>query len=245
MTVADALGTTTEVQRYFTDVERHFSYLRGRPLLLAPRDVALVKQWYEAGIPMRVVHKGMERFFAREARRDKPRRQPLSLQFLADDVVELWDEWRSVHRGDDEALPSRDGGADAAAETELYRGRLELVCARLERALASAAAGGRSGLHRVLKRVLREARSWIAELARSGVEDIEERLAGAEKRVLRAARKELDEAELRALRDQVRSEVEPVLGDLDDKAFQIVLRKAEDRAVLTRFGVPRIALFSF
>ena len=42
--------------------------LRGKPLLLSPRDVAVAREWHEAGLPLEAVLRGIDRFFAREAR---------------------------------------------------------------------------------------------------------------------------------------------------------------------------------
>ena len=59
-------------QGYFLALEEHFGRLRGKPLLLSPRDVALAREWHEAGLPLEAVLRGIDRFFAREAKRRMP-----------------------------------------------------------------------------------------------------------------------------------------------------------------------------
>lgn len=229
----------SDAREYFTAIEQHFGRLRRRPLLLAPRDVALVKQWHEADIPLRVVVRALERFFEREARRATPRRQPTSLAFVVEDVYALWDEWQAVHRGDRDLQPK--GGSQA----DLARDHLATSAGRLELAMAAAKARGADKLRRALRRARDAVRELDSQLDELPIGVVEERLAEAEAKVLKAARSELGEDDHDELRRQARARLDSLPGDFDEKAFRVLLRKAEERALRERFDVPRIALFSF
>lgn len=46
-------------QSYLSEIERFFAAMRRGGFVLAPRDVELVQEWYERGIPMGVVTRGV------------------------------------------------------------------------------------------------------------------------------------------------------------------------------------------
>jgi hypothetical protein len=106
----------TEVPRdaadtdYFEQIESCFARLRGTPLLLSPKDWALVARWHKEGVPLRVVLEALESVFLtrrRSAGEGTPR-AILSLGYCRHAVQEAFDVWREARLG----APS---GGDAAA----------------------------------------------------------------------------------------------------------------------------------
>lgn len=97
---------------YFEQVESCFARLRGTPLLLSPKDWALMASWREEGVPLRVVLEALESVFLarrRSAGEGTPR-PILSLGYCRHAVQEAFDAWREARLG----APS--GGDPAAGE---------------------------------------------------------------------------------------------------------------------------------
>ena len=84
---------------YFLAIEEQFGRMRGKPLLLSPRDVALAREWQAADLPLEAVLQGIQRFFAREAKRTTPRRGAVSLAYVETDVVVCSEELKAARLG--------------------------------------------------------------------------------------------------------------------------------------------------
>lgn len=99
---------------YLERVERHFGLRRGGRLMLAPRDWQLVQEWQEAGIPVAVVMRGINRAFdqfdAAGPRSDRIN----SLSYCKQQVLEVWQEHRELASADAGAGEPGSTGEDAA-----------------------------------------------------------------------------------------------------------------------------------
>ena len=55
-------------QNYFTEIEDHFRATRGtRAFILSPLDWALIETWRDAGIPLKIVLRGIDLAFQKMA----------------------------------------------------------------------------------------------------------------------------------------------------------------------------------
>ena len=74
---------------YARAVERLWSDLCGRAVILSPRDWDIVKEWYERGIPLQIIEEAIE---AAAERRSKGRQTapPRGLAYIAPAVEEGW-----------------------------------------------------------------------------------------------------------------------------------------------------------
>lgn len=98
---------------YYRTIARAFLERRGAPLLLSPRDQALVADWEARGIPLRIVLEAIGRAF--EALRERGRgTRGVSLAFCARHVDEAFGQHRDRGAG---------GRAAAAAPRPDKRGR--------------------------------------------------------------------------------------------------------------------------
>ena len=236
----ETFGEQTPKQEFFTSIEEHFGRLRKRPLILAPLDVALVNQWFDAGVPLVVVLKALDRFFARDAHRETPRRRPPTLGYCEADVFEVWEIWKETRIGDDSDFESAED-----REREIVLQQIHAIRVRLERGATRASERGERRLAKALEGVV----STLTHLADSvdeiTIEEIETSTLEAEKKLLRAARRELDEAELERLEQLALQHVGGIGKGIDERAYKVLRRKAEERTILAHFELPRVALFSF
>src|SRR5437870_3480955 len=66
-----------EEENYFRMIEEHFLQKRGNPMLLSPKEWALIREWYDAEIPEEVVLRAINRAFEKK----EEDRKPLSLSY--------------------------------------------------------------------------------------------------------------------------------------------------------------------
>ncbi len=77
---------------YFRRVERHFGLRRDGPLLLSPRDWQVVERWYDRGIPLDTVLRGINRAFDRFDATGATAARVNSLSYCKQQVEAAWEE---------------------------------------------------------------------------------------------------------------------------------------------------------
>jgi hypothetical protein len=123
----NAEGAREEAE-YFQRVEEHFGQRRGGPLILSPKDWQLVQRWYEAGIPLPVVLRGINQAFDRFAA-SGPRPDRLNtLSYCAQHIETTWEEHRQTHAGSQESRDRRSAGEPSSAILHLRE--VALACRR-------------------------------------------------------------------------------------------------------------------
>jgi hypothetical protein len=105
---------------YFQAIERRFVELRGAPLLLAPGDWQLTRDWHRRGIPLELVLDALTQVFAaREARGATGKVQ--GLRYCAPAIERAWEERQALlATGRRQAAPAFD-----------LESRLSALCAAL------------------------------------------------------------------------------------------------------------------
>lgn len=117
MAAADATPPGSD-DDYLERIERHFGLRRGGRLILSPRDWQLVQEWQQAGIPLLVVMRGINRAFDRfEASGPRPGRIN-SLSYCDQHVLETWEEHRELAAADTGRQDDTGGDPGAARRLE-------------------------------------------------------------------------------------------------------------------------------
>lgn len=167
--------------------------------------------WAARGIPLKVVYRGIDRYFERYYAKG-PRRRPVRIEFCEADVLDVFDEWRrAVGVGAMGETP-----AEAPPRTSLPA-HLERVVARLTTLRAG---GARASLDRTLDEIVRE-----LDAARAGSKN----LRGERRDALLDRLRELD----RRLLDAVRAASDPPLlerlaAEADEQLAPFRLRMTAD-----------------
>jgi hypothetical protein len=101
---------SSPAQEYFCAIETAFIALRGAPLLLAPADWQVAREWHRQGIPLRLVEQTLAEIFERlEAKEGEDgRRQLVTLRYCRRAVERTWKKRR-------ELLAPAQAGAEAPA----------------------------------------------------------------------------------------------------------------------------------
>jgi hypothetical protein len=205
---------------YYQTIEELFVSRRGDPLLLSNADWLLIRKWRRAGIPLRIVLRGIADALEGHAHSWGRKRKVGSLHYCAAEVDVARDRW-------ERALA---GGSDA---TDLDK-RLD----DLRKALGNAHdLGPTAGA--VAARALGE----LPLLRARGAAEIESRLSVLERELLQCLRRERDEAALSRAEAEVDAELAPYRGRMPEKVAAQIREDALSRRLLASCGLPRLTLF--
>ncbi len=188
-----------EDHAFFRAIEEAFIRLRGAPLLLSPADWQVARTWRREGIPLELICRALEDFFARRATRGSTSKVQ-SLRYCRPAVEEAWSELRALgtaaageawsrpldtaarlRRLAQSVVATLPGADRIAAQVEKLEGEVEAIESRLgeldERLLAAAAESlGEEGRVRIEQRVERGLRKLGPRLEAGTAESVRERL---------------------------------------------------------------------
>jgi hypothetical protein len=206
---------------YYQAVEDFFVSRRGDPLFLSNADWVLIRRWRTAGVPLRVVLRGIADALDAHAVSWGRRRKVGSLAYCAAEVDTARERWQRA----------LDLGQDARPEEAL---------ARFAEALQRTPAAGPASVARS-RELAEEIRAWSREAG--GVRQLEPRLQRAEASLLAALRGEMDPVALRGLESRVDHELAPYEGRMPARVLAQVRRESLARRILDAHGLPRLSLF--
>lgn len=218
-------GPAETGDQYFLEVEAHFAFRRGTPVLFSGKDWLLMKEWHDGGVPLAIVIEAIDACF--DAREKSGRKGKISgLGFCRHAVEEIWAERRNQMVGGMDAMPELDPAA-----------RLGELAAAVQGAAAAAAEAYRTAFW--------EAATAVAELATKprSAPKIEERLIEIESRLIDALLVAMPAAERDALVSAVDAELaryampsEETRAKTRDANLRRRVRKALAVARLSLFG---------
>jgi hypothetical protein len=207
---------------YYQSVEEYFVSRRGDPLFLSNAEWNLVRRWRLAGLPLRVVLRGIKDALDAHAHGWSRERKVASLSYCAREVDAARERWeRALALG-------RDEGTDASAAlrgfaTDLERARdlgpgARLLATELAREMRERAEGGR----------LEEISAWLAE---------------REARLLEAISAEDSPQRGRALEAEIDAGLERWRSRMPARVVEQLRRESLARRRLEAHGLPRLSLF--
>jgi hypothetical protein len=207
---------------YYQAVEDYFVSRRGDPLLLSNADWNLVRRWRLAGLPLRVVLRGISDALDAHEHGWNRGRKVASLAYCAREVDAARERW-------DRALAlGREEGLDVAAALRGFASDLERARDLGPRALSLAADLAREMRERAETGRLEEISAWLAEGEARLLEAIDEE-DGKERRVAL-------EAEVDAALERWRTRMPP-------RVVVALRRESLARRRLEGHGLPRLSLF--
>ena len=207
---------------YYQAVEEYFVSRRGDPLFLSNADWNLVRRWRLAGLPLRVVLRGIRDALDAHAHGWSRDRKVGSLSYCAREVDAARERWeRALALG-------RDEGKDAAAALRGFAADLEgardlgshakAVAGEIAREMRERAVGGR----------LEEVTAWLAE---------------REARLLEAIGADEGAARRTALEAEVDAGLERWRSRMPARVVEQLRREQLARRTLEAHGLPRLSLF--
>ncbi|MGZ8797318.1 MAG: hypothetical protein ACXW2F_08230 [Thermoanaerobaculia bacterium] len=211
------MTVTPVADDYFLEIESRFATRRGTPFILSAKDWALMKKWFEEGVPLAVIVEAIDTVF--EKNETSGRRKVISsLSYCRHAVKEIWQDRKDLYAGSSEAAPE-----------ENVAGLLEALAADVEasdapRAVAALAAAEVRGLS-----------------SEKSVPRIEGRLIEIEGTLMRAVLEAVSPEE----RERIEKPLTAIVADtsLDDKTRQRTFEANLRRTIREKLGLPRLTLF--
>ena len=209
---------------YYQSVEEFFVSRRGDPLFLSNSDWLLVRTWRVAGLPLRVVLRGIADALDSHAHSFSRGQKVGSLAYCANEVDAAAERWRRALRLDGEE------GVGAASCLRRFAEALE----------------GARGLDDESE----EAAFHLSAELRTRAADCEEAIGGLEPwlkereaELLQILRRQLGAGKLAAIDRAVEADLAPYATRMPLRVVSQVRADAQARRILESFGIPRLSLF--
>jgi hypothetical protein len=232
-----------DLSQYCRDVEEHLTRVNGGHLVrIVGGGFGLVQQWAEAGMPLSVVCRGIDRKAERHSR--GPARRPLRIEFCDADVREVYDEWRRAV-----GLP-RGGPAETelSAEAENETSKRPSLTKHLDRVVDRLGrAAGRVDLPEAFQQAIGDILNDVAALrdsakgARGEARDaFASQLEPIDQRLIAAARAATGPDDAIALQARAAAELGGFRDRLLGDAWTHAIDATVDRLLRDRYGLPTI-----
>jgi hypothetical protein len=203
-------------------VEEFFVSRRGDPLMLSNADWHLIRRWRTAGLPLRVVLRGITDALDSHAHSWSRDRKLGSLAYCAAEVDAAAERWRrALALGEEEGVSAESalrGFADALDGARDLGPRSAPVAREIAAAIRARAHDG----------ALRDVEPWLVEREaslRTALED------------------EMGRAALDAIAEAVDRDLAPYRDRMPDRVLAQVRMESLTRRVLEAHGLPRLSLF--
>ena len=208
---------------YYQAIEEFFVSRRGDPLFLSNADWLLIRKWRGAGLPLRVVLRGIADALDGHAHSWGGGRKVGSLAYCAAEVEAARERWeRALALGAEEGLDVPSALRGFAASLEGARG------------LGPAAAG-------LAPKIAAELRERA--LCPGETRAVEGWLGAREACVVEATRRDAGEEAVANLEAAVEEELAPYRGRMPERVLSQIRKESVTRRLLEAHGIPRLSLF--
>ena len=231
---------------YYTEIEEYFWQKRGQGLLVSTLDWAIIETWQRAGIPLRVVLKGIDRAF--EKYDAKRRGRPIkSLAYCVDAVADAAEEDREASAGrgpssdsSDSAHSSRSSKFDPAEVARFLQANAE------ELADASRRFSDKVALGTALNEAAETLKGLAAQPATersADLEDIERHMTVLEEKIQAAATQALSSDILVEIRREIDKGLAPYRRKMKADQVSRIENQFMQKKLFEKLELPRLSLF--
>jgi len=227
---------------YFRAIEEEFVRRRGATLLLSPKDWALIGEWRETGIPLRIVLQGIANVFDAFERRAPRGRRVNSLSYCKQEVLVLNALYRSLRAAEAGRPADRTGAEEGKRAVARHLGRLLKV---VREAMSGASQAGLDGLVAALARAAADLKRLRTEARTGGhaPQGLEAALRRLDDALLEAGSAAIPEEDLRATRDEIAAALAAASARMSSDALEVTRRALLANHLRRRLRLPRLTLF--
>ena len=228
---------------YFTEIEEHFQKRRGQARPLSPLDWALIESLRDAGVPLEVVLRGVDRAFDQRSQRRRTAGKVNSLAYCTQAIL-AEHERRNANRAgrNDPAAQVAEGDLEVSQLLEL----LDSARRKLEALPGRSRAVELPALNSVVETVVDSLSGIILEVRTSqslDYEALELKLNTLEERILAAILSGMSEESLLEAKLETLQEIHRHKRGLKAEHIAMLEGKLMRKKLLQELGVPRLSLF--
>jgi hypothetical protein len=228
-------------EEYFRMIEQHFTQKRGNPMLLSPKEWALIREWHESGIPEEVVIRAIDRGF--EKKNSDEEKNPVSLSYFKRIVKSEYKRFLKAQEGLQTA-PSRADNPQSAATITEYLQRLQTDLAESEK---QASEKGNSALATLLQRCRETLSTQILQPLLQNptpeLQRVEQQLTALEKEIEQGLLQTISTTRLDQFREDAMRELKSFQDKIELPVYQEMITRALIKSVRKLYNIPRLSLF--
>jgi hypothetical protein len=258
---------------YFTEVEEEFVRRRGKHLRISSLDWALVESWKDAGIPLYIVLRGINRSFDAYDARPRKFDRVNTLSYCEQAIETTYAEYRLSQVGASTADPAASSGAaghHAAAPSFTKESLLEFIdrcdagLARAGRHLSAPPVAGDQpeGTHDTESRSsaqatdatvsdataraqnrLQEIKNGLEQAHDVDPEGLERDLDAIDRMILDSLRVACDAEELKMIKKEAASHLKKYRKKMEKSIYDQTIENFIARRLRETFRIPRLSLF--
>jgi hypothetical protein len=228
-----------EEEEYFRLIEDYFLQKRGNPVLLTPKEWALMGEWHDAGIPGEVVIRAIERGF--EKKKPEEFESPINLVYFR----------RLVKSEYKKHLKSQEGLEAKSSEPAQDVASVQEFLERLVHALRESSERARGAGNEPMTGLLEGCREKLAgdvlqtfrDNAAKDLQRVEHQLATLEKEIEKGLLQTISETQLNNLREDAMRDLKSFEDKVDWPVYQEMINRALIKSIRKLYNIPRLSLF--
>jgi len=228
-----------EEEEYFQLIENHFIQKRGNPMLLSPKEWALIREWHQAQIPEEVVLRAIDRGF--EKKNPEEDKSPVSLNYFKRIVKSEYKRFLKAQEG---AAVQPQNQQETAANIQQY---LERLRNNLEESERQASEKGNSALADLLRGCRETLSAQILQPLQQNptteLQRVEHQLTTLEKEIEQVLLTTVSESQLNKFREDAMRELKSFEDKIDLPVYQEMINRALIKSVRKLYNIPRLSLF--
>ena len=237
---------------YFTEVEEEFVRRRGKPLLVSPLDWALIESWKNAGIPLHIVLRAINKSFDAYDSRAPRFRKINSVLYCQQEVESTFADYRLALTGSGAAEDGSSSNSEAATagadgfSREALLSFIARCVEELRRAQEFASASAHVDLADTLARSLSRLESISVEISgstRVDAEALERDLDSIERIILESAIRSCGETALGSIAAEAKAQLRSYKKKMEKGFYEETVRNFMARRVREINQIPRLSLF--
>ena len=227
-----------EEEEYFQLIEDYFVQKRGNPMLLSPKEWALIREWHDAGIPGEVVLRAIDRGFASKKEEFE---SPVSLKYFNRIVKSEYKRY----------LKSQEGLTNETKEAALDSANIEQFLERLVKGLQESSEQAAIAGNRAMAELLQGCREKLSgdvlipfkETPNSDLQRVEHQLATLEKEIEKVLLQTVSDSQLNTFKEDAMRDLKSFEEKIDLPVYQEMVTRALIKSVRKLYNIPRLSLF--
>jgi hypothetical protein len=230
---------------YFTEIEDAFVRRRAKHLFLSPIDWALMETWKQAGIPVHIVLRGIERAFDSHERK-KRKRSIKSLLYCQEEVEAQYAEWLESRVGENpNSAVEVDGNKTPFTSTRI-REHLKESQDILKHLAAARVMNGTDTFSEALTRaseLLKDLEIDFETDADANTRKLEDSLTALERMLNDALLTSVPVETVSTVMKELKAQFKPYKSHMDPEVYKQTVDNLLLKRLREREGVPRLSLF--